>query len=99
MSIGSKEIDMTIKLKNIPTRDAVGLKLLFEHFQRLGELGASRWCSYFADGDGAFRPKVEFEFSSEIPETTTKGYERGEWVFRLDSDHIEFIKEQSNEQE
>lgn len=36
--------------------------------QYLGNIGSSRMCSFYADGDGSFRPKVSFEYPEELPE-------------------------------
>jgi len=38
---------------------------MLKYMQQLGNMGASRLCSIYADGDGDFRPK--FEWDNELP--------------------------------
>jgi hypothetical protein len=59
---------MVITLKNVSPADAIALKKMFQYMESLGKRGSSRWCSFFADGDGSFRPKVSFEYPIELPE-------------------------------
>lgn len=33
----------------------------------LGIVGSSRMCSFYADGDGDFRPKVSFDYPESLP--------------------------------
>lgn len=59
---------LVITLENVGQADAIALIKMFKYMEHLGRLGASRWCSFYADGDGAFRPKVSFEYPEELPE-------------------------------
>jgi hypothetical protein len=58
---------LTIKLENVHQADAIALMKMFNYMQYLGSIGSSRMCSFFADGDGAFRPKVSFEYPEDLP--------------------------------
>lgn len=66
--IEKKYQKLVITLENVGQADAIALMKMFKYMQRLGSVGASRWCSFFADGDGSFRPKVSFEYPEELPE-------------------------------
>ncbi|HOH62249.1 MAG TPA: hypothetical protein PK698_07265 [Bacilli bacterium] len=59
---------LVITLENVGQADAIALIKMFKYMEHLGNIGSSRWCSFFADGDGAFRPKVSFEYPEELPE-------------------------------
>lgn len=59
---------MTITLENVSQAQAIALKKMFEYMEYLGKIGSSRFCSFMADGDGDFRPKVSFEYPEELPE-------------------------------
>jgi hypothetical protein len=59
---------LTITLENVNQADAIALIKMFKYMQYLGNIGSSRWCAFFADGDGSFRPKVSFEYPEELPE-------------------------------
>lgn len=76
---------------------------MFKYAQRLGNIGASRMCSFFADGDGSFHPKFSYEYPIELPEVLevdgeveydreTKTFSRSirtdEGDFVIDSDEI-----------
>ena len=36
---------------------------MLKYMQQLGSLGGSRWVKFYADGDGDFRPKFEWDDS------------------------------------
>jgi hypothetical protein len=59
---------MVITLENVAPADAIALKKMFEYMHSLGNVGSSRWCSFYADGDGSFNPKVSIEYPIELPE-------------------------------
>jgi hypothetical protein len=98
-----KDQKLIITLENISQADAIALIKMFKYMQYLGNVGASRMCSFFADGDGSFRPKVSFEYPEELPEVpevdseveydkVTKkhnmNYQTSEGDFIIDSDEI-----------
>jgi hypothetical protein len=59
---------MTITLENVDQAQAIALKKMFKYMEYLGNIGSSRLCSFYADGDGDFRPKVSFEYPEELPD-------------------------------
>jgi len=59
---------MTITLNNVNQAQAIALKKMFEYMEHLGNIGSSRLCSFYADGDGDFRPKVSIDYPEELPE-------------------------------
>ena len=66
--IERKSHKLTITLDSVTQAQAVALKKMFKYMQFLGNIGSSRMCSFYADGDGDFRPKVSFEYPEELPE-------------------------------
>ena len=58
---------MTVTM-DVTIPQALALQAMFEHWNRLAGLGSSREVAFYADGDGNFRPRAQFEFSEEIPE-------------------------------
>jgi len=66
--IERKAHNMVITLDNVLPADAIALKKMFEYMQYLGAVGSSRMCSFYADGDGSFRPKVTIDYPMELPE-------------------------------
>ena len=67
-------IKMIVEIDNLTIAQAVGLKTLFREFESFGKMGHSDWISFFADGDGDFRPKVECFTSSVIPNISREIY-------------------------
>ncbi len=103
MAIERKHQKLVITLDNVKQSDAIALLKMFKYMQYLGSVGASRMCSFYADGDGDFHPKVSFEYPEELPEvpeitgevewnTNTKKlsriYNTYEGDFIIDSDEI-----------
>jgi hypothetical protein len=68
MALSRDKHKLVITVDNIGAADAIALKKMFEYMQYLGNIGSSRMCSFFADGDGSFHPKVSFEYPIELPE-------------------------------
>jgi hypothetical protein len=79
---------LIITLENVSPADAVALKKMFEYMQYLGKIGSSRMCSYFADGDGSFRPSVCFTYPVELPEVPNITGIKPDGDFQIDSDAI-----------
>lgn len=46
----------------------LALKAMFDHWNRLANIGGSREVAFYADGDGNFRPEAECKFSEDVPE-------------------------------
>jgi hypothetical protein len=66
--IKRKEQKLVVTINNVAQADAITFIKMFKYMQYLGNIGSSRWCSFFADGDGSFHPKVSFEYPEELPE-------------------------------
>ena len=49
---------MTIVIDNIKAKHRIALEDMLRHWQFLGNIGASRWTGFYADGDGDFQPKI-----------------------------------------
>ena len=61
-----KEQKLVITVDNVS--QAIALIKMFKYMEYLGSIGSSRNCTFFADGDGAFRPKVSFSYPEKLPE-------------------------------
>ena len=59
---------MNITLENVNQAQAIALKKMFKYMEYLGNVGSSRLCSFYADGDGDFRPKVTIDYPEELPD-------------------------------
>ena len=68
MAIEKKNNTLYITIENVNQADALALMKMFEYMEYLGKIGSSRWCSFFADGDGSFRPKISYVYPQELPE-------------------------------
>jgi hypothetical protein len=71
MAIKRKEQKLVITLDNVSQSDAIALIKMFKYAQYLGNIGSSRMCGFFADGDGSFHPKFSYEYPEkllEVPE-------------------------------
>ena len=89
MSIERKAGKLVIELDNILLHDAIALKKMFERMEYLGNIGSSRVCSFFADGDGSFRPKVKVDYHMDLPEVDDiSGVDERTGDFNIDSDSI-----------
>ncbi len=67
----SKKIKMTVTM-DVTIPQGLALQSMFNHWNRLAGMGASREVAFYADGDGNFHPKAECEFSEEVPELTSE---------------------------
>jgi hypothetical protein len=83
---------INVEIKNITDTQAIALEDMFRTWVALGNIGSSRWTSFYADGDGNFRPNIKVdgkdaEYSSLInEEMRNKMWEKGE--YRIDYDMI-----------
>jgi hypothetical protein len=71
----SEKLDMTVTFRNVTRAQAIALEAMFNFWQSLGRAGSSRMVSFFADGDGNFRPTVDVAFGAD-PYPTTSEEER-----------------------
>jgi hypothetical protein len=83
---------INIEISNITKAQAIALEDMFRTWVVLGKIGSSKWTSFYADGDGNFRPNIKVdgkyaEYSSLInEEMRNKMWEKGE--YRIDYDMI-----------
>jgi hypothetical protein len=47
-----------IEISNLTEAQAIAIEDMLATWAMLGSQGSSRWTSFYADGDGNFRPKV-----------------------------------------
>ena len=50
-----------IEIDGLTKPQKIALEDLLKQWETLGKLGCSRWTSFFADGDGNFRPKIRID--------------------------------------
>ena len=99
MALSRDKHKLVITVDNIGAADAIALKKMFEYMQYLGNVGSSRRCTFYADGDGSFHPKVSFDYPIELPEVPevsgvieTRNDDRGNrGNFFIDSDSIGWL--------
>lgn len=84
-----KEQKLVITVDNICQADAIAFIKMFEYMQYLGQIGSSRNCTFFADGDGSFHPKVSFSYPEKLPDVPEiDGVDSKTRDFIIDSDSI-----------
>jgi hypothetical protein len=88
MAISRDPQKLYITIDNISPADAIALMKMFKHMEYLGEIGRTRNCTFLADGDGAFRPKVSFVYPIGLPEVPEVDGVLKDNSFRIDSDAI-----------
>ena len=83
---------INVEISNITEAQAIALDDMFRTWMSLGDMGASRWTCFYADGDGNFRPKIKVdgrdaEYAEEITDDLRKVlWENDE--YRIDYDSI-----------
>jgi len=74
----SKErLKVTIEIDNLTKAQKIALEDMLATWMFLGNIGSSRWTSFFADGDGNFRPKILV--NGEKPKYTDLIDEKMKW--------------------
>jgi hypothetical protein len=73
---------LNIEISNLTEAQAIALEDMFRQWTYLGNIGASRWTAFFADGDGNFRPHItvngsEPQFTDKI--NTFFGQDKNVW--------------------
>ena len=91
-----QELNVRIKGLTVPQKEA--LEDMLATWMCLGSLGSSRWTSFFADGDGDFRPKITVKdkrgLFSRRPKFTDRLERKKLWKsgdYRIDYDALEPI--------
>jgi hypothetical protein len=85
----NKKVRAIIVIKNLTVAQSIALEDMMATWQGLGSMGCSRWTSFFADGDGNFRPEISF--NGYVPQTTELLEEGQTWEggeYRIDFDTI-----------
>ena len=59
-------MDLTINFKDVSKAQAITLVKMAKIMEWCGQVGTSRNVTFFADGDGDFRPKVTYEATEDI---------------------------------
>jgi len=84
-----KKYTTVIRIKNLTLSQSIALEDMMRTWEYLGNVGASRWTSFFADGDGNFRPKILY--NGFAPRNTKLLDEDQTWKgneYRIDFDSI-----------
>ncbi len=80
---------MIIEITNLTEAQKIAIEDMMHTWTALGNLGASRWTAFFADGDGDFRPKITID--GENPKSTNIISNDSKWQgdeYRMDYDAI-----------
>lgn len=88
-SLKGKKFDSVILIKNLSIQQSMALEDMLATWQQLGSAGCSRWTSFFADGDGDFRPIISY--NGHAPHKTDLLKEEDTWrgnEYRIDFDSI-----------
>ncbi len=64
-----KKIKMTVEM-DVTISQGLALQAMFEMWNYLSSIGASKRISFFCDGDGNFHPKCKIIFDKQIPKLT-----------------------------
>lgn len=84
-------VDMTINLRGLTIPQAAAMRAMFQTMRSLGGMGSSRWVSFYADGDGNFRPRPTYRFSAHRQLIKGLSEGAGKWEdgdYRVDFDSI-----------
>jgi hypothetical protein len=88
-SLRHKKFTAVIRIRNLSIPQSIALEDMLATWQVLGSAGASRWTSFFADGDGDFRPKILY--NGQAPRITSLIDEETKWSgskYKIDYDSI-----------
>jgi hypothetical protein len=85
----NKKITATIRVCNLTIAQSIALEDMMATWVQLGNAGASRWTSFFADGDGNFHPQILY--NGHTPKKTHFLEEEDTWIgsdYKIDFDSI-----------
>jgi len=88
-NIRDKTITVEILLRNMTIAQSIALEDMMATWMQLGHAGASRWTSFFADGDGNFHPEILY--NGHTPQKTRFLEEEDTWFgsdYKIDFDSI-----------
>jgi peroxiredoxin len=81
---------IVIEIDNLTEAQIIAINDMLATWQWLGGVGSSRWTSFYADGDGDFRPKILVD--GKQPDTTPLLQRSEVWnenqEYRIDFDII-----------
>lgn len=83
-----------ISITNLTESQAIAIEDMLATWQLLGGWGSSRWTSFFADGDGNFRPRISIDGRKPQETTLVKradlwtGGATGDGEYKIDFDKI-----------
>ena len=84
-----KRLTAVIQIRNLTVPQSIALEDMMATWMQLGSAGASRWTSFFADGDGNFRPEILY--NGHTPQKTRFLEEKDTWFgsnYKIDFDSI-----------
>ena len=82
---------MTVYIENLTEAQKIALSDMFAQWQALGNVGSSRWVSFFADGDGDFRPLITIDGVNQPAFFGTSTMQKARWKgdeYRIDFDEV-----------
>jgi hypothetical protein len=88
----NEKLAKVVVIEGLTEAQAIALEDMLATWVSLGSMGASRWTSFFADGDGNFRPRITIDgrkpqFTELIP--NEKKWPKGSHnEYRIDFDWI-----------
>lgn len=88
---------LNVEIDNLTDAQAIALEDFFRTMVWCGNIGTSRWTSFFSDGDGNFRPKIKV--NGEDPKFTELIEREKLWVdneYRIDFDAIAWKLRENN---
>lgn len=65
----NERVNLTVTM-NVTVPQALTLQAMFEYWNTLASMGSSRMVTFYADGDGDFRPECKVSTDVPLPELT-----------------------------
>lgn len=97
-NLRDKKFTAVVCIRNLSIPQSIALEDMFATWQALGSVGSSRWTSFFADGDGDFRPKILY--NGQVPKITHLIDEDEKWrgsEYKIDYDAIGWMLHNNGE--
>lgn len=63
------DVSLTVTFDRLNEPQAIALMAMFERWEIHGKFGASRWVSFFVDGDGSFHPDIDIDVDGDVIES------------------------------
>ena len=84
---------------NLTESQEIALEDMLAVWNTLGSIGASRWTSFYADGDGAFHPKILINGEKPKRFVNPKTGEKDWGKYKIDDDEIGWLLEKYKKEE